>query len=159
MHFVRIKQNLGDMVDVYPRFHFREPNECFNRLSIADQFAKVVNATPYALNFELVYGMSTVTLRVSSLPALYVAKDGVCGGTTPCYSLIQAAINAASDGSLIKIAQGTYNESFVLNQARSLILQGGWNSAYTTQTANTTFMKAPKAPQGSLKLQMVTIRP
>jgi hypothetical protein len=123
------------------------------------KFARVINATPYALDFELVYDWSSVTIRVSALPTLYVSKDGVCGGKKPCYASIQAAFNDASEGSIIKIAQGTYNESPVLNQNRSLIIQGGWNSTYTSQTSNATIIKAPKAAQGSLRLQEITIKP
>jgi phosphonate transport system substrate-binding protein len=72
---------------------------------------------------------------------------------------IQAAINAAGTGSIVRIAQGTYTELFILDTSKSLTLQGGWNSAFTAQTPNTTIIKAPSVPQGSLTLQMVTIRP
>ena len=92
--------------------------------------------------------------------AVYVNKnDGTCGGKSPCYTSIQTGINAAGTVSAIRIVKGTYAESITLNSSKSLTLQGGWNSSYTTQTSNTTFIKAPKAPQGSLTLQMVTIKP
>ena len=104
-----------------------------------------------------VFRRPTVT---HSLTTIYVNKiDGTCGGRSPCYTSIQDAINAASSGSAIRITQGTYIESIVLNESKSLTLQGGWDSSFTTQTSNTTFIKSPKAPQGSLTLQMVTIRP
>jgi C1A family cysteine protease len=90
---------------------------------------------------------------------IYVDPSGSCNGYTPCCSTIQAAIGSAGSGATIKIVQGTYNESFTLNESKSLTLQGGWNSSYTTQTSNTTIIKAPKAPQGSLTLQMLTVRP
>jgi hypothetical protein len=91
---------------------------------------------------------------------VYVSQDDVtCGGNTPCYSTIQEAINAASNGAEIKLSQETYVESIALTESKSLILQGGWDSSFSTQTSNTTFIKAPKATQGSLTLQMVTIRP
>jgi uncharacterized repeat protein (TIGR01451 family) len=39
----------------------------------------------------------------------YVAPSGDCGGMTPCYATIQAAVDAADDpGDVIKIAAGTY---------------------------------------------------
>ena len=40
---------------------------------------------------------------------LYVAPGGNCGGVTPCYGDIQTAVNAASNGDEIRIAQGTYS--------------------------------------------------
>ncbi len=91
---------------------------------------------------------------------LYVNKnDETCGGRNPCYTSIQSAINAASTGASIRISQGTYVETFALNESINLTLQGGWNPAFTSQTSNTTFIKAPKAPQGSLTLQMLTVKP
>ena len=82
-----------------------------------------------------------------------------CGSHTPCFNGIQAAIDAAGAGAFILIAQGTYIESITLNQDKGVILLGGWNPSFTSQTANTTFIKAPKAPQGSITLRMVTVRP
>jgi len=124
------------------------------------QFANVVNATPYALGFELVYGSSTVTLRVSALPTFYVAKDGSCGGNKPCYKIIQDAINAAGSApSVIKIGEGTYTEPISLNDVKTLILKGGFNASFGSQTPAKTFIKAPKAPKGSITMQMLTIRP
>ena len=82
-----------------------------------------------------------------------------CGSKAPCYSTIQNAIDAAVSGSKIKIQAGVYSEKFILNTSKSLTLQGGWDSDFTKQTPNWTFIKAPKANQGSLTLQMVTIRP
>ncbi len=88
-----------------------------------------------------------------------INSNGNCGDKSPCYESIQEAINGAETCSAILITQGTYTESITLNEAKSLTLQGGWNSSYDAQTSNTTFIKAPKALKGSLTLQMVTIRP
>jgi len=97
---------------------------------------------------------------VDASSVIYVNKDdGTCGGKIPCYALIQDAINAASTGAVIRIAQGIYSESINLNTSKSLILNGGWNYPFTSQTSNTTFIKAPKATQGSLTMQELTIKP
>ncbi|MBU0491996.1 MAG: right-handed parallel beta-helix repeat-containing protein [Chloroflexi bacterium] len=68
----------------------------------------------------------------------YVAP-GECGGMTPCYSTIQAAIDAAQDGDVIKIAASTYttlNTHGGLGQiayiTKSLTLQGGYTTANWT---------------------------
>jgi nitrous oxidase accessory protein NosD len=57
-----------------------------------------------------------------SAATLYVNPDGLCGGNSPCYMTIQAAINAANNGDTIKVADATYNESVNIN--KSLTLQG-----------------------------------
>lgn len=105
------------------------------------------------------YGSDVSFVTTSYASTLYVSSNGYCGDKTPCYTSIQEAINAATTGSTILIAEGTYAESITLNESKSLTLQGGWDSSFATQTSNTTFIKAPRAPQGSLTLQMVTIKP
>ncbi len=72
-------------------------------------------------------------------PFIYVSQDGTCNGNTPCYSTIQGAVNAASSGSTIKIAGGSYGEDVSLNTNKNLIVKGGYNSTFTTQSSETTF--------------------
>jgi hypothetical protein len=103
-------------------------------------------------------GWRTRIGRFTVQPFLYVSKDGVCGGKTPCETSIQTAVETAPTGAIIKIAQGTYDEPIVLNESKRLTLQGGWDSSFTTQTTNTTFIKTPIVTAGSLTLQMVSIR-
>ncbi|MBW1783037.1 MAG: hypothetical protein JRL30_20130 [Deltaproteobacteria bacterium] len=73
-----------------------------------------------------------------SATLLYVDKNGSCGGMSPCYTTIQGAMNAAATGDRIRIAQGTYDESLVLNESKSLTLQGGWDATFATQSSDTT---------------------
>ena len=69
---------------------------------------------------------------------LYVEPSGSCGGKTPCYSMIQAAINAAGSRSVIRIAKGRYSEDVTSNNAKDIILQGGWDASFKNRSSITT---------------------
>lgn len=90
--------------------------------------------------------------KVEFIPPLYVSTNG-CGGLAPCYSTIQAALNVAGDGSLIKVAQGTYNEAPTKSTAGTVTISGGWDSTFTSQPGIST-MYAPSATgEAVLKVQ------
>jgi len=67
----------------------------------------------------------------------YVDPAGSCAGNSPCYTTIQAAIDAAESESVIKILQGTFYEDITVNQVYALTFSSGWNSTFTTQSSNT----------------------
>jgi hypothetical protein len=94
-----------------------------------------------------------------SASILYVDPEGACNGFTPCYSTLQAAVSAAGDGAQIRIGAGDYHETVTLNEEKALTLRGGWNDAYTTQTANLTIIRSPAVTLGSLTFQVVRIVP
>ena len=107
------------------------------------------------------YG-SDVSFATSYSSTRYVNKDGSCGGEPLCHTTIQAAIEAASTGSVILVKQGTYAESISLTSAKTLTVKGGYDSAYSGQTANTTFIQGIgqttiQASSGSMKFQMLSI--
>ncbi len=67
----------------------------------------------------------------------YVAATGGCGGQTPCYTSIQAAVDASTSGDTIKVAAGTYSGSApvmvggitydqVVIITKSLTVEGGY---------------------------------
>lgn len=65
----------------------------------------------------------------------YVTPSGICG-ITPCYSTIQAAINAAVNGDEIRVAADLYQSATstpVLSVTKSITISGG----YTTNNWNT----------------------
>jgi hypothetical protein len=74
----------------------------------------------------------------SCSPYIYVEPQGICGGNWPCYSTIQAGINAAGFGSAIKVAQGTYYENIVITEPKEIALVGGWDSAFTSRIEDPT---------------------
>ena len=105
------------------------------------------------------YG-SNQTFKTAYASVIFVKQnDDTCDGNSPCHTTIQAAIDAADTGVSIKIAGGTYDESFVLNESKLLTLSGGWNDGFTDQTGEATVINAPRAAQGSLTIQNVNIMP
>jgi hypothetical protein len=77
---------------------------------------------------------------------IYISPDGFCNGNTPCYSKIQDGINAAGDGTTIKIVQGIYHEnislisystgSYNFSLITNLVIQGGWSNDFSVRTAD-----------------------
>lgn len=64
----------------------------------------------------------------------YVAADGDCGTHTPCYTTLQAAVDAADDGDELLVAAGDYTGVNDLNGtsqlvylAKSLTIRGGYH--------------------------------
>jgi hypothetical protein len=104
----------------------------------------------------LVFGFILNWSMVSAAD-VYVESSGSCGGKTPCYSTIQAAINAANSGDTIKLAQGIYAETFVLSSGKQLITQGGWDAEFKNQTPRTTSIRAPVVPNGAIAFQELRI--
>jgi parallel beta-helix repeat protein len=51
----------------------------------------------------------------------YVDPAGTCGGNSPCYTTIQAAINASTAGDTINAYAGTYAEQIDVNKALTLL--------------------------------------
>ncbi|MCP4538062.1 MAG: hypothetical protein GY832_13045 [Chloroflexi bacterium] len=67
--------------------------------------------------------------NVSLSPVLQATLCVNPGGTGSCYNSIQAALDAAIDGSTIRVAEGTYAETVMVS--KSLTMEGGWNTDFT----------------------------
>ncbi|MBC8422471.1 MAG: FG-GAP repeat protein [Chloroflexi bacterium] len=82
----------------------------------------------------------------------YVNDDGTCGGSTPCYASIQAAVDAAGDGDTINVQPGVYG-SVTIDGVDSLTISGvhpdavfvdGDGSAFAVKIQNATGVKLEK---------------
>jgi len=82
-----------------------------------------------ALALVLAFSMSAVVVPASPAQAQkaqvyrFVNTDGICGGYSPCYTTIQAAVGAAGFGDIIVVAAGTYYEDVIVSVA-NLTLRG-----------------------------------
>jgi Zn-dependent metalloprotease len=87
-------------------------------------------------------GLSTLMIALNNSSGLYVnpntgndSSNNCRSSAAPCKS-IPAAVNSASDGDTIFIAQGTYvTNEFTIS--KSLYLSGGWNTSFTAQNGYT----------------------
>ena len=64
--------------------------------------------------------------------------DPTCGGQTPCYTWIQEAINSATSGSILKIAEGRYGGDIILNKNKEISLHGGYDSDFNNISSDST---------------------
>ncbi|PYN40220.1 MAG: hypothetical protein DMD95_22450, partial [Candidatus Rokuibacteriota bacterium] len=76
-------------------------------------------------------------------------SDPTCGGQSPCYTTIQAAINAAQAGDTVRIKPGTYIEQLNIT---------GKNSGATSETQRIVIEIDLSAPVGSVLLHPPTAR-
>ncbi len=81
---------------------------------------------------------SSVSARAEA-GILYVAPGGICGAVSPCFSTIQAAVDAAAMGDEIRVAAGVYSgvnsqggKTQVVYLAKDLTLRGGYTTANWT---------------------------
>ena len=128
---------------------------------------------------DIVDGTQTATIRASASgwtsaendihvfdndsqedPVVYVSPVGNCDGNQPCYSSIQYAIDAAPSGSIIKICEGDYDEPLdvVLNLPKQIILQGSWESSYTTRQGESTIKGTVILSNGVIIVDQVQIQ-
>ncbi|HEX9900722.1 MAG TPA: hypothetical protein VGC81_15970, partial [Candidatus Methylomirabilis sp.] len=96
------------------------------------------------LSLTLLLLVPTVSLQQQS-HILYVnTADPTCQGQVPCYSTIQAAVDAAQAGDTIRIQAGTYQEQVSIS---------GKNNVTGAAEADRIIIEAdPSAPVGSVIL-------
>ncbi len=104
--------------------------------------------TPYKLMNSLVPGLS----------AIYVSKDGLCSGHTPCFPNIQNGIAMASAPSIIKITQETYNENIILDFDEEITLQGGWDADFTSNSSYTSINGSITITNGTMIIENILLQ-
>jgi len=88
----------------------------------------------------------------------YVNKnDNTCDDKTPCYTTIQEAIDVSSDGTLIRVVAGNYEEDISQNASKTLTLKGGYDSAFTAQLSDTTIKGSLIISDGKLKTSKINV--
>jgi len=75
---------------------------------------------------------------------VFISKDGICSGNSPCFSGIQAGINAAPTPANLNITQDTYAENITLDS--NVWVMGGWDVNFVSNSESFTTI------QGSLTI-------
>jgi hypothetical protein len=111
----------------------KTPSSFLTFLATAHLVIKSILITTILLSTTQTYVIAKVNYGVQSVEAnvLYVAAGGNCGVAVPCFSRIQDAIDTASIGDTIKVAQGVYFVSLitireVIYISKPITLQGGY---------------------------------
>ena len=76
----------------------------------------------------------------------------VCPSCT--YTTIDAALQAAANGDLIRVASGAYSERLTIT--KTVTLEGGWNESFTTRAPGTSVIDAQRAGRVMTVLGLVS---
>ena len=92
------------------------------------------------IGFVVILGVLTVQAYLTAVATLaFVSKHGnTCNGNTPCFTSVQAAIDASDIGTFILITNEDYDEAANLSSPKNLTLSGGWNIDFSDQSSHTT---------------------
>ncbi len=89
---------------------------------------------------------------------VYVAHSGNCGTKTPCYNVLQTAINSSESFSVINVTQETYTGDIVFGSPKFFTLWGGWDLTFTDCTSDTVIQGSMTISGGKVIVEYVTLR-
>ncbi len=89
---------------------------------------------------------------------VYVAQTGNCGTKTPCYNVLQTAINSSESFSVINMTQETYMENIVFSSPKFFTLWGGWDLTFTDCTSDTVIQGSLTISGGKVIVEYITLR-
>lgn len=100
------------------------------------------------------------TVKVMTVPpasdTVYVNADGLCDGNLPCFTAVQAGMNAVAADGMVKIVAGAFAENVVFDEAKTIALQGGWDSSFSTYTGKST-VRSLRMTNGKMRVNNVRV--
>ena len=82
----------------------------------------------------------------------------ICNHHSPCSPNIQNGIFQAPGPSIIEITQETYNETIVLDVDKEIILEGGWDTDFTTCSSYTTINGSMTITHGTIIIEYIILK-
>ena len=89
---------------------------------------------------------------------VYVALTGNCGTKTPCYNVLQTAINSSESFSVINVTEETDTENIVFSSPKLFTLWGGWDLTFNNCSSYTVIQGSMTLSSGKVIVEYVTIR-
>ena len=93
-----------------------------------------------------------------NLLIIYVSKVDSCNGYNPCWPNIQNGIAHVLGPSIIEITQETYNEDIVLDFDEEIILEGGWDTNFTSCSSYTTIDGSITITNGTMIIENIILK-
>jgi hypothetical protein len=100
----------------------------------------------------------TITIYGDFVSVIYVSKDGLCNGHSHCWPNIQNGIAHASSPSIIEITQGPFAENIILDFDEEIMLEGGWDTNFTSCSSYTTINGSITITNGTMIFEYIIIK-
>ena len=71
-------------------------------------------------------------------------------GGTGFYRSLQDAVDAAENGDVIRVSQGTYKENIVINSSKSVFIEGGWSGDFKSRSGDSSLTVIDGGGKGSV---------
>ncbi|OGU12053.1 MAG: hypothetical protein A2075_18620 [Geobacteraceae bacterium GWC2_58_44] len=95
----------------------------------------------------------TVTATFAPLPRARIA------GTTPAYYFtLQAAYNAATDGAVIQLLEGSFTETLTANRPIRVTVKGGYKAGYGAVSSETVLQRQIVLRAGTVRMEKVFVK-
>jgi hypothetical protein len=128
-----------------PRFLWRH-NLITTDLPVVGWWGYMIKLLVFAFPLLFCMLLEPSSLAAQTATRIYVSRiDPTCNGLNPCFTTIQAAINAAGSGATIRIQAGNYTER--------LTIAGKNNVASASEASRIVIEGDPELPAGSVVLR------